>query len=143
MAPYYHVADKEALLDGVVDALVGEIEEELGGSDVVKDDAGWKEVLRNRMLTARRVLLRHKWAPGLIEARTTMTPTLLRYMNNLLGILIEGGFSYDPGRHAMHALGSRDLGFDQEPFTPGDGRDEDEGRDVLEDLAAHVPTSSG
>ena len=61
--------------------------------------------LRSRILTARTVMLRHPWAPAVIETRTTMTPNLLRYMDSLLGILIEGGFSNDQGHHAMHALG--------------------------------------
>ena len=139
MSLYYHVANKEALLDGVVDTLVGEIEEELGGFDVASAKDDWKAALRNRILTARKVMLRHKWAPGLIETRTTMTPILLRYMDTTLGIMIEGGFSYDLGHHAMHALGSRALGFNQELFTPDDGQDGSDGTEMLEDLAAHIP----
>ncbi len=139
MSLYYHVANKEALLDGVVDTVIGEVEQELGGLDVVKGETDWLPVLRNRILTARKVMLRHKWAPAVIETRTTMTPTLLRYMDTLLGILIEGGFSYDLGHHAMHALGSRALGFSQELFAPDEGSDEDEGVAMLEDLAAHIP----
>lgn len=143
MSLYYHVANKEALLDGVVDTLVGEIEEELGGFDVVSGKDGWKRALRSRILTARTVMLRHRWAPGLIETRTTMTPTLLRYMDTMLGIMIEGGFSYDLGHHAMHALGSRALGFNQELFAPDEGQDGTEGAEMLEDLAAHIPYIAG
>jgi AcrR family transcriptional regulator len=140
MSLYYHVANKEALLDGVVDTLVGEIEHELGGFDVDATDADWKQQLRSRILSARRVMLRHRWAPALIETRTSMTPTLLRYMDSLLGIMIRGGFSYDLGHHAMHALGSRALGFNQELFAPEDPQAEDgDAKAILEDLAPHLP----
>ena len=37
------------------------------------------------------------------------------------GLMRDGGFSYDLAHHALHALGSRALGFSQEPFDPGDG----------------------
>lgn len=139
MSLYYHVANKEALLDGIVDSLIVEIEEELGGFEVVAD-AGWKEQMRERILTARRVMLRHPWAPGVIETRTSMTPMLLRYMDTLLGILIEGGFSYDLGHHAMHTLGARALGFNQELFEPDDPQaHEEESMAMLEDLAPQLP----
>lgn len=139
MSLYYHVANKEALLDGVVETLVVEIEEELGGFTVVSG-GDWKPALRTRILTARDVMLRHRWAPSIIETRTTMTPTLLRYMDGLLGILIEGGFSNDQAHHAMHALGSRALGFNQELFVPADPEQSDaEANAMLEDLAPQLP----
>jgi len=140
MSLYYHVANKDALIDGVVDEVLREIEQELGGFDVVPSAAGWKEQMRSRILTARRVMLRHKWAPAVIETRTSMTPTLLRYMDTVLGIMIAGGFSYDLGHHAMHALGSRSLGFNQELFQPDDPNEADEESSaMLADLAPQLP----
>ncbi len=143
MSLYYHVANKEALLDGVVDMVISEIAEELGGLDIEPGEQQWRALLRHRILTARRVMLRHPWAPGVIETRTTMTPTLLRYMDTLLGILIEGGFSNDLGHHALHALGSRALGFNQELFAPGSATDEEEGQAMLADLAPQLPYIMG
>jgi AcrR family transcriptional regulator len=142
MSLYYHVANKEALLDGVVDTLVLEIEHELGGFAIEFDDeVGWKSYLRDRILTARRVMLRHPWAPGLIETRVRMTPILLRYMDSLLGILVAGGFSYALGHYAMHALGSRSLGFNQELFVPDDpdAGDDEDAEVMLSDLAPQIP----
>ena len=140
MSLYYHVANKEALLDGAVDAVIVEIEQELGGFDIVEGEADWVGALRRRILTARMVMLRHRWAPAVIETRTTMTPALLRYMDTLLGILIEGGFSNDLGHHAMHALGSRALGFNQELFEPDDPSGaSDESMAMLQDLAPQLP----
>lgn len=141
MSLYHHVANKEALLDGVVDSLVGEIEDELGGFDAIADAGTWREVLRDRILTARRVMLRHRWAPAVIETRTGSTPTTLRYMDTLLGILLQGGFSYDLAHHAMHAIGSRALGFSQELFQPDSG--EDGSSDMLGEFAIELPNIAG
>lgn len=140
MSLYYHVANKEALLDGVADAVVGEIEEELGGFDVPQDGANWKANLRRRILTARQVMLRHKWAPGLFETRTNMSPTVMRYFDSLAGILREGSFSYDLIHLAMHALGSRALGFEQELFAPGnEPQAEENAEEMLELMASQLP----
>ena len=139
MSLYYHVANKEALLDGVVDLVVGEINEavdELAGPDPRQD---WKEAMRRRILTARKVMLRHKWAPPVIEHRSSMSPQVLRYHDGLLGIFIEGGFSYDLAHHAMHALGSRALGFTQELFQPDDDAGEDADREMFQEMASQLP----
>lgn len=141
MSLYHHVANKEALLDGVVDTIVGEIEHELGGFEPDATTADWRQALRHRILTARLIMLRHPWAPGVIETRTTMTPTLLRYMDSIVGILLQGGFSTDLTHHAMHALGSRALGFNQELFVPDDTGEKggDDGLAQLEELAPTIP----
>ena len=140
MSLYYHVANKEALLDGVADAVIAEIETELGGFTVPEHGADWKANLRARILTARKVMMRHKWAPGLFETRTRMSPQLMRYFDSLAGILREGGFSYDLIHKAMHVLGSRALGFNQEMFVPDDeGQAEADADEMLELMAAQLP----
>lgn len=115
MALYKHVANKDEMLDGMVDVVVGEIDPPLEGAD-------WKTAIRERVLSARRVLLRHPWASRVIESRTTPTPTVIGYMDEMIGILRKGGFSVDLTHHSMHAMGSRALGFSQELFddTPED-----------------------
>jgi AcrR family transcriptional regulator len=109
MALYKHVANKEELLDGMVDIVVGEI-------DPPANDADWKSAIRMRILSARRSLQRHPWAPGAIESRTNPSPALLAYIDSMIGILRAGGFSADLTHHALHALGSRLYGFTQEIF---------------------------
>jgi AcrR family transcriptional regulator len=141
MSLYYHVANKEAVLDGLVDAILAEIEEALGGFGVHSDD--WKPALRHRILTARRVMLLHPWAPGVFETRTTMSPILVLYFEGLLGTLREGGFSYDLAHHAMHALGSRALGFSQELFAPDDDAGDEAADAMLEEMAEHLPYMVG
>lgn len=137
MSLYHHVANKEALLDGVVESLIAEVEEEIGGFAVERGVRNWVPVMRGRVLAARRVMLRHRWAPALIETRVNMPPALLRYFDSMLGIMIEGGFDHDLAHHAMHTMGSRFLGFDQELFKPAAGDSPND--EMLTDLAAHLP----
>jgi AcrR family transcriptional regulator len=121
MSLYYHVANKDEVLDGVVDLIASEINEAVARIDVSAKGAAWKKAVRRRILTAREVFLRHPWAPGVFESRTTVSLAVLRYHDGLIGLMREGGFSYDLIHHAMHALGSRALGFAQELFDPGGG----------------------
>jgi len=139
MSLYYHVANKEAVLDGIVEVVMSEINRAVGEIDLPGDD--WHGAMRRQILAARQVLLRHPWAPEVIESRTTMNPAIVQYYESLLGILRRGGFSYDLVHHAMHALGSRSLGFTQELFEPDDvgGGDDDSALDLLEQMADQVP----
>ena len=83
MALYKHVAGKDELLDGMVDVVVAEIDPPGRG--------GWKRALRARVLSAREAMLRHPWAPAVMESRTTPTPTVLAHMDSSIAILLEGG----------------------------------------------------
>ncbi|MFJ8580944.1 TetR/AcrR family transcriptional regulator [Micromonospora sp. NPDC093277] len=109
MALYKHVANKDELLDGMIDVVVGEI-------DPLVPEADWKQTVRGRILSARRVLLRHPWAPLAIESRNMATAAILAYLDSMVGALRAGGFTADLAHHVMHAMGSRILGFSQELF---------------------------
>ncbi len=117
MSLYNHVANKEEILDGMVDVVVSEIDLSSGGTE-------WKTTLRRQVLSAREVMVRHPWASGMIESRTNITQPMMRYMDSIVGIFRDGGFSLDLAHHAMHALGSRLLGFVQELFDDSDALDE-------------------
>jgi AcrR family transcriptional regulator len=110
MALYKHVAGKDELLSGMIDLAVAEI-------DPPATDLGWKAAIRERILSARRVLLRHPWASRVMESRTEPTPTVLAYMDSMIGMFRAGGFSMDLTHHAVHAMGSRLMGFTQELFN--------------------------
>jgi len=113
MALYKHVANKEDLLDGMVDTVI----EEYDPPDV---DLEWKRAVRSRILSARRILLRHPWARSVIETRRRRTPAVLAYMDTLAGSFMAGGLSADLTHYAMHALGYRIWGFNPEAFEdPG------------------------
>ena len=143
MSLYYHVANKEAVLDGVVESIVVEIEKAIGGFAVPTEVDDWKAEMRRRMLTARQVMLRHPWAPGVFETRTRMGPTIVMYFEGLLGVMREGGFSYDLAHHAMHALGSQSLGFAQEMFNPDSAEAGDEAEEMFEHMMEQLPYMAG
>jgi AcrR family transcriptional regulator len=139
MSLYYHVADKEDVLDGIVDAVAREINEVVDQTDVPSEGANWKQAVRQRILSAREVFLRHPWAPRVLETRTNTSPEVLRYHDALVGLMRNGGFSYDLIHHALHALGSRALGFSQELFDPGNEAADDEATAMPEGMADQLP----
>src|SRR5215218_2760646 len=136
MSIYYHVPNKEAILDGAVEVVFTEIEQTAGGFDVPETDAAWKPSLRARILAARTVMLLHPWAPGVLDSRTDLGLTTARYVDSVVGTLRSGGLSYDLIHHAVHALGSRMFGFSQELGEPDDDSAD---AAAMEQMAAHVP----
>jgi AcrR family transcriptional regulator len=144
MSLYNHVANKEDLLNGVVEMLVSEINERVADVPPIVDADDWKRAMRDRILIARSVLVSHSWAPQVIESRTEMTPMLIGYYDALLGLMLQGGFSYDLAHHAMHALGSRALGFTQELFAPdGEGGSSQATGVSVREMAIAFPNLAG
>jgi len=99
MSLYKHVANKEEILDGIVELVIGQIE-------VPRDKADWKLAMRKRAISARRVLSRHSWAIGLLETRGAMGPAAMRYLDAILGNLRSAGFSIENAAHAFWLLDS-------------------------------------
>jgi AcrR family transcriptional regulator len=132
MALYKHVANKDELLDGMIDVVVSEIDPPPSGTD-------WKTAIRQRVLSARRALRRHPWASQVIESRTNPTPAVLAYMDSMIGTFRAGGFSIDLTHHAMHAMGSRLLGFSQELFDDSVDLDPEATAVMVQQLAGTYP----
>ena len=143
MSLYYHVARKEDILEGIVDVIAREVNDAVGQIRGPSEGAAWKMAMRQRILSARQVFLRHPWAPGLFERHASASPAVLRYFDALLGIMRDGGFSYDLAHHALHALGSRALGFSQELLEPGDEPDGGDAASMPEEMAAQYPHLAG
>ena len=140
MSLYHHVANKEAILDGVIEVVMAEVDTALEHLEAPSPVDDWQAAMRARILAAREVLLQHKWAPRVIETRTSISPAMVGYFDGLLGVFRAGGFSYDQAHHAMHALGSRALGFTQELFEPDDpGAGDDQTMAMLEQMADQYP----
>ena len=133
MALYKHVAGKDELLDGMIDIVVGEI-------DPPVPDVDWKTGVRERILSARRSLLRHPWASRVMESRTDPTPTVLGYMDSMIGMFRAGGFSMDLTHHAVHAMGSRLMGFTQELFNESTDADQEMEAEMYEAMATTYPS---
>jgi AcrR family transcriptional regulator len=141
MSLYNHAANKEDILDGMVDSVVSEINDLVGEIDVSTNN--WKTAMRQRVLSAREILLRHRWAPGVMESRKFVGPAMSRYVDSMIGLFREGGFSTDLTHHAMHALGSRALGFTQELWDDKQVPSRPEGMAVLiQQTAAEYPNTS-
>ncbi len=113
MALYKHVANKEELLDGMVDIVFSEI-------DAPSADEDWRSALRRRAVSTRVALKRHGWAIGLMESRHP-GPANLRNHNAVMGCLRAAGFSFETAIHAYsvqdayiygYALQEKDLGFE-------------------------------
>jgi AcrR family transcriptional regulator len=104
MSLYNHVANKDDLLDGIVDLVVSEIEVPDLGVD-------WKTAMRQRANSAHEVLLRHSWATMPIVSRINVGPAMLRYINATLGCLCEAGFSVELVDRAWNAIDSHIYGF--------------------------------
>lgn len=116
MSLYNHVANKDDILDGMVDLVVGEI-------DLPPDEVGWKEAMRRRAVSARDVFSRHQWVSGLIDSRESSGPARLRYLDWVIGTLRRGGFSIDQTARAFSLLDSYVYGFGRQQFNMSAGGD--------------------
>ena len=104
MSVYYYVANKDEILDGIVDLVFNEIElPEVGGN--------WRAEMRRRAHSARRVLRAHPWAIGLMESRTSPGPATLRHHDVVIATLRAAGFSRQLTAHAYALLDSYTYGF--------------------------------
>ena len=104
MSLYNHVANKDDILDGIVDLVFSEIA-------VPSDRADWKTAMRQRAISAREVLLRHPWATSLMQSRTKPGPATLRHHDSVLGSLREAGFTVDMAAHAFSVMDGYIYGF--------------------------------
>lgn len=128
MSIYTHVRSKDDLLGGMVEVVAGQLPETR-----TRDD--WKSSLRATIMGARAVMLRHPWAPRLMEDLQQPGPAVLRHFDTVIGILRDGGFSLEMTHHALHLIGSRVLGFTQELF--------DDSADVSPEIATAMAEAIG
>src|SRR6266508_448536 len=99
MALYRHVANKDDLIDAMIDVVFSEISLPLGGAD-------WRTAMRQRAISVREALSRHRWAIGLMESRRSPGPANLRHHDAVLGCLRAAGFSIEMTAHAYSVLDS-------------------------------------
>jgi AcrR family transcriptional regulator len=114
MSLYNHVANKDQLLDGMVDIVFSEV-------GLPSGEVDWKTAMRRRAVSARQVLSHHRWAIGLMESRTSPGPATLRHHDAVIGCLRGAGFSVAMAAHAFSLLDSYVYGFAlQEATLPFD-----------------------
>jgi len=117
MTVYYYVANKEEILDGLVDLVFSEIELPTVGGE-------WRTQISRRAHSARLALRRHPWAIPLLESRTAPGPATLRHHDAVLGTLRRAGFSREATAHAYAVLDAFVYGYAiQEASLPFEGPD--------------------
>jgi AcrR family transcriptional regulator len=104
MSLYNHVANKDDILDGIVEIVFSEIEPPPSGAD-------WKTAMRRRAISTRKALARHRWAVGLMESRMSPGPANIRLHDAVLGCLRRAGFSVEMAVHAYSVQDSYIYGF--------------------------------
>lgn len=104
MSVYYYVANKDEILDGIVDIVFSEIELPSPGGE-------WRTEMRRRAISARAVLRRHPWAIQLLQSRTNPGAATLRHLDANIGTLRAGGFSVEMTAHAYALIDSYVYGF--------------------------------
>ena len=104
MALYRHVANRDDLIDAMIDVVFSEVE-------VPSPEVDWRTAMRRRGISLRDALLRHRWATGLMESRAHPGPANLGHHDAVLGNLRASGFSLELAAHAYSALDSYIYGF--------------------------------
>src|SRR6266536_6100854 len=131
MSLYNHVASKGDLLDGMIDVVFGEI-------GLPPGDGGWKPAMRQRAISARKILGRHRWAIGLMESLRTPGPATLRHHDAVLGCLRAAGFSVELTAHAYSVLDSYIYGFALQEASLPSGTAEETAQ-VAQEIAGQLP----
>src|SRR3954468_1458668 len=104
MSLYNHVANKDDLLDGILDLVLGE-------TQPPSPKGGWAQAIRTSAISVHDALRRHAWSSPLLMDPGRIRPARLRYMDLLLGRLREAGFSAESTYVAYHVLDGHIFGF--------------------------------
>ncbi len=132
MSLYHHLANKDEILDGMVDMVFAEIA-------LPSESEHWKSAMRDRSRSVRATLIRHPWAIGIMESRTSPGPATLRHHDAVLGCLRNGGCSVEMAGHAFSLIDSYIYGFVLQevnlPFQDGD--------DMTEAVETIMPSLAG
>jgi AcrR family transcriptional regulator len=130
MTIYHHVANKDAIIDGMVDLVFAEIE-------LPDPNLDWRTAIRRRCASARTVLARHRWAAPYMESRTSPGPATLTHHDAVLGCL-RRGMSLEMAAHAYALLDAFVYGFAlQEATLPATGGEEMAA--LAGEIAEHFP----
>jgi AcrR family transcriptional regulator len=117
MSLYNYVANKEELLDAMVNDVFSEIELPSSADD-------WRLAMRQRAISTRHALARHPWAIALMQSRVRSGPATLRHHDAVIGTLRDAGFSIVMTAHAFALIDSYLYGFAQQeaslPFQAGE-----------------------
>ena len=103
MSLYNHVENKDDIIDGMLDTVVGTVE-------LPETDMEWKTAIRRTVIATKDVLISHPWAPGLWLSRQSDGQARLRLGDWMLRTLTEAGLERELIYHAYHILESHIVG---------------------------------
>ena len=135
MSLYNHVANKDDILDGIVDLVFAEIALPSDGTD-------WRPAMRRRAISAHEALLRHPWAPSLMQSRARPGPATLRHHDRVLRSLRNAGFTLVMAAHAVSVIDGYVYGFAlQQINIPLQSREQvaEVGEGILRQMAGEYP----
>jgi AcrR family transcriptional regulator len=134
MALYRHVTNKDEIVDALVDLVFEEIGEPA-------DDVGWRSAMRQRAISLREVLTRHRWAVGLMESRPNPGRANLRHHDAVIGNLRDAGFDMAMAAHAYALLDAYIYGFAMTHMAPFDTATPGEVADMAEAMLRAFPVN--
>jgi AcrR family transcriptional regulator len=121
MSLYYHVANKEDILDGMVETVFSEIE-------LPSDDTDFRTAMLRRAASLRATLTRHPWAITIMESRMSPGPATMRHHDWVIGCFRRAGFSIAMAAHGFSLIDSYIYGFVMQevnlPFSESTGPEE-------------------
>jgi hypothetical protein len=129
------VANKDDLLDGMVDLVVGEI-------DLPSGDVDWRDAMRRRAVSAREVFARHPWASALVDARESSGPERMHYFDWVIGTLRRAGFSIELAVRAFSAIDSYVYGFGRQQLNMSAGEGDATPEELAEAFLSAIPADA-
>lgn len=116
MSLYHYYSSKDELLDAMVEYVAAEIDQPGPGEP-------WRIAITNMSVSAHRAMSKHDWVCS-IWSKRTLGPNKLAYMESILRVLRESGFSIADACDAYHAITVHIEGFALQaagfPVKPGD-----------------------
>jgi AcrR family transcriptional regulator len=104
MSLYRHVANKDDLLQGMLDLVLAEWQ-------LPEGERTWTDAIRASARSVHDALRRHPWAARLLMTSSYVRPVRLRYMDALLGRLGDAGFDPEATYSVYHLLDGFIFGF--------------------------------
>lgn len=114
MSLYNHVANKDEILDGILELFAGEIV-------IPSVGAEWRSAMKERAVSARVAFKRHPWASALMDSRISSGSARLRYFDAMIGTLHVAGFSLELAARAFSVLDSYIYGFERQRLNVASG----------------------
>jgi len=136
MSLYNHIANKDEILDGLIETVLGEI-------DTPSVDDDWKDGMRRRATSAREVFRRHPWAMEVVERHSQSTsPQRLAYHDEILGVLRNAGYDDRFAMRTFSILDAYIFGFILQELSlsfDDDAGLQEVGADLMRQMAESYP----